>query len=430
MVMMQQQFAKIGMFRSGPGAMPVLAAATFNMVLCFINTERWTHISNGEIIFSELIILAIGLYSIRYNLSRFHVLISGLMIVYFLIAKSINQDLDLKIIHDLIIMFIFFKIGESTSIETGNSLVWTLVLPVLIVGLFELLFTDQFGEMFDAWSYYVDKGVIPQGTVNYAHTKLFISGNRGGAGARTMLPGILGAHRVSSIFLEPDSLGNFAAIVFSWCLSTSTGTRFWRGLLVFLAIVCFVLADSRFALGCCALMLLVRLLTSVPARLLALAMPLSVVAGMTFIGTLYAMPDRPPAIEADNFFGRVMFSARLLGYWNLPEWLGLTSSSIYTADTGYAYFINNLGLPLSVFLLINFAASGSQTKEADMMKRMMAVYFSTSLAIGASVFTIKTAALLWFLYGAANAASTARAASFTERPASVHALWPRGLRQG
>ena len=39
------------------------------------------------------------------------------------------------------------------------------------------------------------------------------------------------------------------------------------------------------------------------------------------------------------------------------------------------------------------------------MKAMIAVYMAASLCIGANMFTIKTAALCWFLYGAANAVS-------------------------
>jgi hypothetical protein len=37
------------------------------------------------------------------------------------------------------------------------------------------------------------------------------------------------------------------------------------------------------------------------------------------------------------------------------------------------------------------------------MKAMISVYMATSLCIGANMFTIKTAALLWFLYGTTNA---------------------------
>ena len=40
------------------------------------------------------------------------------------------------------------------------------------------------------------------------------------------------------------------------------------------------------------------------------------------------------------------------------------------------------------------------------MKAMIIVYMATSLCIGANMFTIKTAALAWFLYGAASVVST------------------------
>ena len=50
--------------------------------------------------------------------------------------------------------------------------------------------------------------------------RLFISGMR--YEGRTLLP-FLGEHRVSSIFLEPVSVGNFGAICFAWVT-----LRHWR----------------------------------------------------------------------------------------------------------------------------------------------------------------------------------------------------------
>jgi putative polymerase len=101
-----------------------------------------------------------------------------------------------------------------------------------------------------------------------------------------------------------------------------------------------------------------------------------------------------------------LFSGRLLDFWNLQQWLALSPSQVYTADTGYAYVINNLGLPLALFFLGIFAFLKPRTPEAASMKAMIAVYMAASLCIGANMFTIKTAALCWFLYGAANAVST------------------------
>jgi len=99
----------------------------------------------------------------------------------------------------------------------------------------------------------------------------------------------------------------------------------------------------------------------------------------------------------------------LLGYWDLPQWLGLDVSPVYTEDTGYAYFVNNLGLPLALYLLAVFAAFKPRSREAARFKAMISVYYATALCIGASVFSIKTAALLWFLYGTTNSVARLRA---------------------
>jgi putative polymerase len=50
-------------------------------------------------------------------------------------------------------------------------------------------------------------------------------------GGRNLLP-FLGNHRVSSIFLEPASAGNFGIIVFMWALVRSLMERriFWGSL--------------------------------------------------------------------------------------------------------------------------------------------------------------------------------------------------------
>ena len=279
---------------------------------------------------------------------------------------------------------------------------------VLAIGAFELVSPTLFGTVFDVWDYYVNKGVIAQNTVNYSQTNLFLSGNRGGAALRTFFPGIFGAHRVSSVFLEPDSLGNFAAISFAWCLSTSVGKLSRRTILFGLAILCFVLADSRFASGCCAFMFLLRMSFLVRSKFVVFLMPVFVMAALTAVGSLHEMPGILPSVIVDTLPGRLVFSGRLLDYWDIQHWLGFAASPVYTADTGYAYFINSLGLPLALFLLAAFAAYPCRSKEGVVMKAMMSVYFATSLCIGSSVFTIKTAALLWFLYGTTNAAASVK----------------------
>ncbi len=401
----------------------VLTAVTFNLLLCFINSRHWLSVGSGQIILAEMLILFAGFVAIRSSLSKKLVWIALLISLYLLALDSINADLDLKILHDLGIMVVFYRLGTLTSIEAGNRLLWIVMLIVLAIGFFELLLPDLFGEIFDVWSYYVNKGVIDQDTVKLSQSNLFISGNRGGDATRTFFPQLLGSHRVSSVFLEPDSLGNFATIAFAWCLSTASGSTRSRVLFLLCACLCFVLPDSRFASICCVIMLAAKFLLPNRSNLLVFMIPLAVLFALLIAGSVSPMPGGIlPCIIDDDFSGRLIFSGRLLDYWHLPQWLGLAASQVYTADTGYAYFINNLGLPLTLYLLAAFACSFELGTAAKTMKTMISIYFATALCVGASVFTIKTAALLWFLYGATNAPPMQAALRLP--------IWQRELRLG
>ena len=384
------------------GSLLVLASAMFNIVLCFVKTRGWAPVADPEIVLTELVIMAAGLLVIRHQVPKRVVQFTGLLVVFMIGLKLINPGINLKILPDLGIMYIFYKLGRMASPQQANRLVWLVMAIVLAVGIFELLFTATFGNLFDVWSYYLDKGVIAQGTVNYSGTNLFLSGDRG-AVSRTFFPGLLGPHRVSSVFLEPVSLGNYAAIMFAWCISTATGPRWKRNALLALSLLCCVLADGRFGAGCCAMMLAFRLTPLVRSRMVIFALPVLILLALTLAGSLDEIPDTLPAIMSDNFAGRLLFSGRLLDYWHPLQWMALAPSQVYTADTGYAYVVNNLGLPLALLFLGLFAVHIPARREAVLMKAMIVVYIATSLCIGASIFTIKTAALLWFLYGVTNA---------------------------
>ena len=384
------------------GVCLVFAAVTFNMVLCLVSTCAAIHMSNAVVIVCETAILMAGLYIIRHQISQQTIRITGMVIVILAGMKLINPGLDLKIIHDVAVTYIFFELGGLATLQNGNRLLWIIMAIVVPFSAFEVLTPEQFGSMFNVWSYYVDKGVITATTINYTDTTSFISGMRGGQEARSFFPSLLGPQRFSSVFLEPVSMGNFSVISFAWCISTSIGRRWVRGLLIFLAAVCAVLADSRFAFACWALMLLFRMTPLHRSRLVIFCLPLLAMFVLLIVGSLHEMPGVQPSILTDDFPGRLLFSGRLLDYWNLPQWFGFAASQVYTSDTGYAYVVNNLGLPLALFLLGIFAIQTPRTPEALSMKAMITVYMATSLCIGANMFTIKTAALCWFLYGAAN----------------------------
>ncbi|GAA4488861.1 polysaccharide polymerase [Gluconacetobacter asukensis] len=382
----------------------VIAAAMFNLVLCFLSSRHWMLVGNSQIAVVEITILAAGLYLIRQRIDRTALWLMALTTGFVVGARLVNPALSVKILHDVGIMYIFYMLGRMASERTAWSTIRILIVLVLVVGFVELVFTNIYASLFNIWDYYVQKGVIAKDTVNYSNTNLFLSGNRGAGASRTFFQSIFGPHRVSSIFLEPDSLGNFSAVLFAWCLSVSRNQPGQRCVVMYaLAVLCFVLADSRFASGCCLLMLLVRVSPFRRSALAAFLFPILIGTLLTLVGTMHELPGVLPAIIKDDLAGRLIFSGRLLDYWGLGQWFGLAPSQVYTLDTGYAYVLNNLGAVLTLFYLGLFAFHPSRTPEGATMKTMISVYFATSLCIGASVFTIKTAALLWFLYGVTDA---------------------------
>ena len=377
----------------------VIATIMFNPLLCFLDTKGIMHASSALVAITELIIIFAATWVVRRHISSTAITLSLLVSGYVVAAHLINPSVTLKILHDLWIPYIFYLLGTMTSITTARRTLWISMGLVLFFAFFELLAFDIYGQFFNVWQYYVDKGAVGADVINYRQTTSFVSGARS-ADARTYFPSLLGPVRISSVFLEPVSMGNFATIVFAWGLSTWRNRRVEHSiLLMILGFLCIVLTDSRFATGCCILLILVRLLPLARSSLFVFLLPIVIMVALTVVGSAYEIPGVRPGILSDDFKGRLLFSGRLLDDWNLVHWLGLADSPVYTADTGYAYLFNNLGLPLSIALFAVIAFHRTDRSEAMIMKSMMAVYFGTSLCIGANAVTIKTGALCWFLYG-------------------------------
>ena len=105
----------------------------------------------------------------------------------------------------------------------------------------------SFLKVFGVAEYYVARGTLEVSDWALDVSQgLMVSGFRPGDEGRSLLP-FLGDHRVSSLFLEPSSLGNFGALVTLWAVvrSRMEGRLFlWCGLggLTLLT----VLSDTRF----------------------------------------------------------------------------------------------------------------------------------------------------------------------------------------
>ncbi len=381
------------------GFWAILAAMLFNITLCFLNTKHMMAAGSTQVIAIEMAILAVGLLAARNLVGEGAVRLSAVAVACLLALKLINSDLDLKIVHDLAIILVFYLLGRVCPVPLAGRLVGVLLVLVIAIGLVEWLLPTVFESMFDIWGYYLDKGSLDASTVNYSNTKLFVSGQRSADAGRTLLPAVFGIHRISSIFLEPVSLGNFAIICLAWLLSMpprSAGMRLTMAMAVGL---CVVFPDSRFAAAACVMMVLYRMTPFHRSPAVAFLLPVAAVIGLVIYGGQGHDIGIAPRLLDDDFSGRLLFSGQLLSSWSWRQWLGLAASPIYTADTGYAYAIVNMGLPLAIALWFAFAMTPVASRQGQTMRGMIALYITLSLCVGASVFSIKTAALCWFLYG-------------------------------
>jgi putative polymerase len=224
---------------------------------------------------------------------------------------------------------------------------------------------------------------------------LTLNGYRPEGIGRTLLPALLGSHRASSVFLEPVSLGNFAALVLAWNLSLDWKGRNTAALLqVLAALLLIVLSDSRFGMLVALLLLGYRLLPMPAFRWVAPVFPFVLFGAI--LGFAWFLP-----MAGDHLFGRISDSGQALMDFDALRLLGLDRALPEYGDMGYAYVLSRFGAPMVIGLLLLLFLMPCSSPRGLRFRALLVLYMFSSLAIsGTSVFALKTAGLTWFLLGA------------------------------
>ncbi|MGH6936034.1 MAG: hypothetical protein ACRED2_07605, partial [Methylocella sp.] len=132
------------------------------------------------------------------------------------------------------------------------------------------------------------------------------------------------------------------------------------------------------------------------SRMVIFAMPFVIAGMLAFVASMLG-----GRYVGDDLTGRLVVSGMGLLSLDIADWFGDFGTQIpFVADSGYAYVSSKLGLFGAVALWMLFSASTPQTKEAIRLKTLIATYVCLALIPGEAVFSIKTAAIAWFLYGA------------------------------
>lgn len=365
-------------------------ALTFNLMLCFVNTVVFP-VNDTLVMGCELILITIA-FSMVLGTNAALYLVLGVFLSYMAMIMAMRPLIDPKAVRDFLIPIAFYALGRTYAdprIADRAALISGLI--VVGFGLFEYFFLDIYLQYFNIIAYYVARGTVAANTVSEGQT-LFASGIR--PTARNILP-FLGQHRVSSVFLEPVSAGNFGAIVYMWALFRRDMR--WRWTTLATGVVAIALSDARFGLNVCFVITALWLVPWRMPRLVWFVMPFAWLLGLGIYGMMSAQVDWD-----DNFGGRLLWTARLLTSLDWRGVFGISPLTPFLADSGYAYMLNELG----IFGVLGFWALFIYIKEnnayAWRFKMFAATYFCLNLLISNSLFSIKTAALLWFMLGTSD----------------------------
>lgn len=397
----------------------VLGATTFNMGLCFANTNVMA-MSDMYVILCEFVILSLTFLAVYRSLSNAHLILLGFVAMWPMLLAVVryvtgNDDtIDVKIVRDLAIPIAFFLLGTAApNLKTADRIVTAAIVIVLIVALFEYFWIEMFTKFFNIAKYYIARGTLEAKQI-WQNSDLFISGTRPGGGGegggRNLLP-FLGDHRVSSVFLEPVSAGNFGVIAFLWGMVRSRmENRIYFGTMA-VAMVLIVLADSRFGAYLCIIALVASFFPIAWTTMGAIFMPLIALATLVVVPLIVTGSYDPQNRYIDNgFVGRFVLSARILGEFDFLTWFGLKAPSMQAFDSGYAYAISRVGvIGLAVLWLIPFSLKNPD-RNFCLFRNLTAIYYGAIFCVSNSAFTIKTAALAWFLFGVIYQATLMRAA--------------------
>ncbi len=371
----------------------LLATVCYQALLCFMNTHGFST-SRGLVGLAEGMIYLACIPLLMKQLRTGVIVLALIVGAMFCLLTLISGHLNAKAFRDLVIPLCFFWLGCNLGNPAlaDKALRW-LITIVLTLGMAEALFLDQYTSVFDIFSYYVSTGNLDPITDYVRESKLQLNGIRPEGIGRTLLPGLLGSHRVSSVFLEAVSLGNFATICAAWGLSRDITELRKMLFFVGMAVVMMVLSDSRFALLTVSLMIAMRLFVHGKALTLAITAPFVCILLLLLVG-IYTT-DNP----GDNFHGRLAISGWSLLQFDLPTLLGAGIEGHF-GDQGYAYAFSNFGLPICLLLWCSLWFLPMPDARGERFRAYVCIYIALLLCIsGNSLFALKSAGIVWFLMG-------------------------------
>jgi putative polymerase len=288
---------------------------------------------------------------------------------------------------------VFIMLGMTYQ---ANNLTRTIVVLQTIVfglALLEAVRPEAYGELMQVVKYYINTRDFSSTSFWNSDSTLFLSATRPGERFFSFID----LHRVSSVFLEPVSLGNYCVIIAIFVVA------YWQNLtvrtrayLIVSTLALLIGCDGRLAATSIVVVSVGMLfLRNVSSRWSILYMPAILLGSALFVASSNIDP------HADNFSGRLAGSIATLSSVDTLGLLGLNVGlSDLAADSGISYFIitqSVLGV-IVIWSAVCLLPLG-RVSSTRLYVHGIAIFVPLTLMVSFSFFSIKVASLMWFLFG-------------------------------
>lgn len=375
----------------------LIASVVYQAVLAVIHTHLF-RASALVVASAEFIVYLACVLVLARRIRLEFMAILTLVLAYLFLLSIFRNAVEFKGFRDAVIPILFYWLGRQVSdIRYADRILKIIVGIVLSFGFFEFFFLEQYTRLLNIFSYYVNTGTVTVATNFIRDSALNLNGLRPEGIGRTIFPELLGSHRVSSIFLEPVSLGNFAVIVAAWGLSKPRAE--YKQTLFFLlsAITLIALSDSRYGLIVVTSLTAIRIAVTDRLNVTAIILPVVSIVALVLIGLFF------DGRIADNIMGRLFWTGETLLGFNIEKILGIQGFNLPYGDMGYAYLLSRWGVLLCIALWAALWLVKMPDERGERFRAYASLYISLILTVsGTSFFALKTAGLLWFLMGSCS----------------------------
>lgn len=390
----------------------VVAATLFNAGLALVNANVTAMSGNTVILCEVLIVIASHLYIMRHFQARmvnWYFLALGIAILAVL-RISVTENVDAKYFRDIFLIVTFILLGMTSNDRRAIQAMAILQVAVIAGILYEATCVECFGSMFAVKDFYMNTRGIGEEEFTNLSSDLYVSATRPEA---RFLP-FFDLHRLSSVFLEPVSLGNF--MVATLCMTLAYWSRLGialKALFVSSLVLMLFASDGRLA----ALASIAIIIISIGHRLMPRHAALLFVLGVTALAITATWAFGWQS-GVDDLDGRIAYTAELFSKLTLIDYAGLSDLHLAeSVDAGVVYLIltqSLLGL-IALWTAITLSAR-EERLDQKIYKNGLLLYLSLTMMVSYSFLSIKTAAPVWFVFGVLLNAAPESVASLRNAP--------------